>query len=526
MKLLVAILTFLMTITSSVSCAQQIVYSNTKEKEIKKPNVLIIYPDQLRRYSASFWSEEKYNSYAQGSPDPVLTPTMDKLANKGVVFTNAISNYPLCSPARGMLLTGQYPSQTGIQNNCKKGREDSLKDDVETCTDIFSKIGYNTAYFGKCHWLKNEPLFNEVGDYIGDKRAPGGHFVNNYDTYIPPGKSRHHIDYFYQSVRDSHFNPLVYSNDPNAIEGKKDGELYKPNTFSTKNEAEKIIGFLKNKNGVRDTNKPFFMVWSINPPHSPWDDKNTDMKVLDSLYGKEQFASIKSLLTRDNVDVGVADYVRNYYANVTSVDGYIGKVIDALDLINELDNTLIVLSSDHGEMLGSHAKKGKNTFETEAIAIPMIMHYPKKIKAGIINQVLFSVPDVLPTTLGVLGLKDFIPKATQGYDLSNSILSGDKSNASNETISNPKAALLILRNGRGVFTENYTLCILEKKQKKEVEIFLYDNKNDPYQLEKVKASVKPIETSRLLKFLGKELQRTNDSWFRKRKHTDLIDYDS
>ena len=171
--------------------------SQSQKKEIKasskKPNVLIIFPDQLRRYSAGFWSEPEYKKYVIGKPDPVITPNIDKLAKTGVVFTNAISNFPLCSPYRGMLMSGMYPEQNGIWNNCVKGRKDNLKDEVQAITDLFYKAGYNTSYFGKTHWHITEPLFDAKGNYVGTEQEPGGNYVNKYDTYVPVGRARHGI---------------------------------------------------------------------------------------------------------------------------------------------------------------------------------------------------------------------------------------------------------------------------------------------------------------------------------------------
>ena len=92
---------------------------NLNKERRTKPNVLIIFPDQLRRYSAGFWENEPYAKHVVGKSDPVITPTIDKLAKEGVVFTQAISNFPLCSPYRGMLMSGMYPEQNGIWNNCR-----------------------------------------------------------------------------------------------------------------------------------------------------------------------------------------------------------------------------------------------------------------------------------------------------------------------------------------------------------------------------------------------------------------------
>lgn len=491
----------------------------------KKPNVLIIFPDQLRRYSAGFWSEAPYKNVAQGKADPVVTPTIDMLAKNGVVFSNAISNFPLCSPYRGMLLSGRYPEQNGIWNNCRKDRDESLRNDIETIPSLFYKAGYNTSYFGKCHWLKNEPLFDSIGNYVGKTEAPGGHYVNLYDTYIPPGKPRHDIEYFYQSLKDEHYNPRVYSNDPSVINGKKDGELYLPKTFSAKNEAEVIIQYLKNEQGQRDSKKPFCAIWSLNPPHNPWDDENTDMEALREYYDEDKFEAIdEKLVVRNNVVLDTAHYARHYYANVTSADKYIGQVISELEKMGELDNTIILFSSDHGEMLGSHGKTGKNMVELESLAIPFIVHWPSKIQSGL-TDILFSVPDVLPTVMGLAGLANDIPAEIQGINFASLLLKEQGA------VEKPEAALILLENARGVLTERYTLCITipygdDGQVKKGIlkEAFIYDNVNDPYQLNKINFEDRPEVSKQLLANLGQLLKNTNDPWFQNRYFDTLITY--
>lgn len=522
MKFKIVLLLFL---TVNFSCKNEAKVVENTQIEQKKPNVLIIFPDQLRRYSAGFWHESPYKELAQGKADPVVTPTIDKLAKNGIVFTNAISNYPLCSPYRGMMMSGRYPEQNGIWNNCKQGRNESLRDDISTIPDLFFKAGYNTSLFGKCHWLRNDPLFDEKGNYVGTEEAPGGHRINGYDTYIPPGKSRHNIEYFYQALKDEHFNPRVYSNDPNTIEGKKDGELHLPKMFSAKNESEKIIEYLKNKRGQRDASKPFCMIWAMNPPHNPWDDENTDMETLKKYYDKDNFPEIdKKLVVRENVDLETAAYARHYFANITSIDMYMGKVIDELEKMGELDNTIILFSSDHGEMMGSHGKTGKNTFETESLAIPFIAHWPKGLSTST-EDVIFSVPDVLPTVMGLAGLGSKIPSDIEGTDFSSLLVE------SQLKVKKPEAALIMLGNSRGVHTTKYTLCLKENKKpwdKHDVktieEAYFYDNIADPYQKHKIKLESNPEVSKVLLNHLGILLKKTNDPWYQSKKHKDLIPY--
>ncbi len=499
--------------------------SNYQEKR-ERPNVLIVFPDQLRRYAAGFWSKDKYKKYVVGEPDNIVTPNIDRLAEEGVVLTNAISNFPLCSPYRGMFMSGTYPEENGIWNNCRVGRDFSLNANIETIPDVFHDAGYNTSYFGKCHWLVNKPLFDDKGNYQGTTDSPGGKYMNEFDTYVPPGPDRHGIEYFFQSVKDQHFNPHVYSSNPNVIDGKKDGELYLPKRFSAEVEAENIITYLKNENNERDTNKPFCMIWAINPPHQPWDDANTDMNTLNKYYSKDKYPTLDSLVTRKNADLKVANYTRNYLANATSADFYMGQVLDQLEKMGELDNTIVIFTSDHGEMLGSHHFSGKNRLKTEAYAIPFIVHWPKGLKPNV-SEVLFGATDVFPTILALAGLEDKIPSSVKGLNLAKFI---ENPNLKTDL---PKSELLMLSNARGLETNRYTLVLREnitqaesdtKKGTAISEMYYYDNEKDPYQYKKLKLDMDSDLSKSLLSELASKLKLADDPWYKEKKYSEIIPY--
>ena len=151
-----SILMLVPTSMMSVSCAA----AKTNAPKAQMPNVIYIFPDQLRNYSLGFWNQGDNVSHLQGAiSDPVNTPAIDSLASNSVVFSHAISNHPLSSPYRGMLLTGMYPYQNGITTNCKRGRSEQLISEATCLTDVYSEAGYDVAYFGKCHWQENEDLF-------------------------------------------------------------------------------------------------------------------------------------------------------------------------------------------------------------------------------------------------------------------------------------------------------------------------------------------------------------------------------
>ncbi|MFY0650594.1 MAG: sulfatase [Cyclobacteriaceae bacterium] len=505
----------LFVVICSISCSTQ--KETEKSENETPPNVIFIFPDQLRNYSLGIWSKPGYTQYMQGKPDPVSTPALDQLASQSVVFSRAVSNFPLCSPYRGMLQSGMYPDRNGTTSNCHKDRSVSLRSDAVCMTDLFAEAGYNISYFGKIHWLKNDPLFDEKGTYIGTTTEPGGHYINNYDTYVPPGPDRHSIDYMVQMIKDDHFNPMVYSNDAKVVDGRKDGELYRPYRFSAEFEAEKIIDYLNNTHGQRDISKPFFMMWSLNPPHNPWTEESTKMEYFDQ-YARNGKINIDSLLLRSNANDSVGHYAPYYFANVSAVDYYIGTVLNKLEEMNIADNTIIVLSSDHGEMLGSHGMKGKNKPETESLNIPFMVRYTKKLKHRVENLIL-SVPDVLPTLASLAGLGDKIPSEVQGENFADVLI-----DPQNNLDKKPKGVLIMLPKSRGIYTGDYTFIVTEKENRAD-DIFCYDNINDPYQLNRI--AYNELNESMKTNFriqLENLLRKTNDRWYQEQVASDFLSY--
>ncbi len=484
----------------------------------EQPNVIIIFPDQFRQYSLGFWSQKDNAKHINGNPDPVNTPTLDKLANEGLVFNRAMSNFPLCSPYRGMLLSGQYPSLNGLTANCREDRMVGIKMDGNAIADIFDKAGYETAYFGKCHWVKTEPLFDTEGTYKGTTEPPGGHFINTYDTYVPPGASRLGFNYFFQTLRDTHKDPLCYSNDPQLIEGRQDGQLHQPKEFNAKIESEALIKYLQNTHEQRNTDKPFFVVWSLNPPHNPWTEESTDMRFFDQ-YLKEGEVKIENLLLRENANQQVGDYAPYYFANVSAVDYYIGKVLDELKKIGEEENTIIVFTSDHGEMLGSHGFTGKPFPENEACNIPFIIKWGKKLKHRV-EDLIIGVPDVMPTLLGMSGLQEMIPASVQGHNFADIVLNKDR-----HKTQKPGSVLYFDYNSRGLYTGDFTFVVKTSDGTQFEEAFYYDNKKDPYQMTKIKGDAMDVKlVGKWKKELANKLISINDKWAQEKICKEYLNY--
>ena len=159
-------------------------------------------------------------------------------------------------------------------------------------------------------------------------------------------------------------------------------------------------------------------------------------------------------------------------------------------------------------MLGSHGRRGKNIPETEAFAIPFVIKWGKKLRHRA-EDLILSVPDVMPTLLGLAGLQGDIPDAVQGTDYSSLL-----THPQNEAVERPTSALFLQHAGRGVYTGRYTFVVQEESGQFK-DAFCYDNQADPYQLQRIPVDEMEESMARELKTaLYGLLKATNDRWYR------------
>lgn len=291
--------------------------------ECQKPNVVFILTDQWRASAFGY----------SGNPD-VLTPHLDGFAGKSVNFANAVSVCPVSTPARASLLTGRYPTSTGMFIN------DLYLPSSELCmAEIFKAEGYNTAYLGKWH-LDGHGRFNNVSL---DRRQG--------------------FDYW-KALECSHdYNNMpYYENDDPQI---KYWEGYSP--YAIADEANSYIGRHK------DDDAPFLLFVSIAAPHYPHNTAPVDVV--------EKYKD-KSLVIPPNVPENrkrqVMRELPGYYAHCTAVDAAVGSILDRLEDLGLMENTIVVFTSDHGEMMGAHdvSPKMKQLAWDESIKVPFLISYP------------------------------------------------------------------------------------------------------------------------------------------------------
>jgi len=442
---------------------------------LRKPNLVFMFPDQFRRQAIGFMKE-----------DPVITPNLDEFASQSLVLTDAVSSYPVCSPFRAQLFTGKYPVSNGVTTNCNSSKDVMLKQSQRCLSDILHDNGYSLGYLGKWHLDKpHEP-------YVGRRR--GRHAYNCRDQHMNPR---------YWKTQAKREEPTYFDEWSTKHETDVAIEFIRN---PTKHETDVAIEFIRNPQGkYRNPNKPFAIFIAPNPPHTPFD--QVPRKYVDMYEGK----SYKDLLNRPNVDLDnphpqAKQHVKNYFAAVTGTDEQFGRILDTLKQQQLEDDTIVVFTADHGEMMGSHNRMHKGVPFEESIGIPFIIRWPDRISSRRDN-LLLSPADIMPSLLGLLGLTHHIPNDVEGRDYSSIML--DKPGT------RPTSALYLNCSGsnggnRGLRTHRYTFTINRQKNRKN-EVLLFDNKMDPYQLDNI-AESSPEVVRRLTGELNQWLRKTKDPW--------------
>jgi arylsulfatase A-like enzyme len=432
-------------------------------KSVRPPNILFIMVDEWRAQATRY----------SGDPN-VQTPILDRFAQESIHFDNAVSGCPVCCPARASLMTGQYPLTNGVFIN-----DVELKPNGTTLAEAFQKAGYQTGYIGKWH------LYGSPDGNYGRRLA-----------YIPLDK-RLGFDYWKACECTHEYNHSLY------FEGNDSTPKYWPGydaIAQTSDACQFVEREAKSKN-------PFFLFLSLGPPHFPYPTAPEPYK--------SRLAD-RSIQFRPNVPedrrAEAAEILRGYYAHMAVVDDCLAKLLSTLDRSGIADDTIVVFTSDHGDMMLSQGLTTKLYPWDESIRIPFLVRYPRKLgKAGRKIPTPLNMPDMMPTLLRLADLP--IPKTVQGFDYSKLAMGAAPDREA-------KPALLTLavpitearRYGiaeyRGLRTERYTYV-----RSIGGPWLLYNNQTDPYQMRNLcgKREHKDLQT-KLDHILDLRLRDVNDSF--------------
>ncbi|MEO5948761.1 MAG: sulfatase [Chitinophagaceae bacterium] len=470
----------------AISCSPSASSSKNKEAT-KRPNIVILLADQ--------WSAETLGALRK---EKVQTPYLDSFAKKSLLLTQMVSNYPVCSPARAMLLTGKYPMKNNVYTNVNSSSAPfgvELPATITTWSDILKENNYSNGYIGKWHLDSPHEPFITTSNNIG-KVA--------WNEWTPPNK-RHGFDYWYgYGTYDQHDRPMYWDN--NAT---RDSFHY-VNLWGPVHEADKALAFFKNENQVRDINKPFSLVVSMNPPHSEY---RTVPKRYYDLYKN---IPLQTLLTDGDIppagtEMGdfYRDNIKYYYANITGVDEQMGRIIQGLKDAGELDNTIVIVTADHGNCLGKHDEISKNNIYEPSINIPFIIYWKGKILPGVDSKYLGSLTDIFPTILDLVGLKREIPSDIDGMSYADYFTNRKGELPKEQFILGNIVSNNVDKNTgfRGLRTEQYKFAYSRKGKK--LEGFLFDMKKDPFEQKNLYTNEDP-RVIVMKKTLLKYLKETND----------------
>ena len=367
------------------------------QKAEKKPNFLFILVD-----------DQPYDAVGFSNRYPFLkTPNIDKLAKQGVNVENFFVTQSICSPSRASFLTGTYPHIHGVNQNNKYVDPDW--ENYAPYSTHLQNSGYETAHIGKIHmaWKRGK-------------------------EHIRPG-----FDYWFSFIgQGQYFDPKV--ND-NGLEMKLEG-------YMTDILTDKTIDWLKNK---RDPNKPFSLnLWhkAVHERHLPAPRhkdlyKNEDLPTppydthKETFKGKPEWLRRKTYGFKWNENDKIPDELpeitwpinkqkyMQLLRSLIAVDESLGQVIKTLDEMGELENTVIIYSSDNGYFMGEHTFLDKRLAYENSMRVPMIIRYPKLItKNSIVKEQCLNI-DIAPTILDLAGVKK--PSYMQGESMVK-LISGKK----------------------------------------------------------------------------------------------------
>jgi choline-sulfatase len=465
-----------------------------------KSNILFLFPDQQRGDTIG----------CVGHP-VVRTPNLDNMAAEGVNFTRCYTNSPLCVPARASLQTGQYVCEHGAWNN-QIVAEPHSPSFVRNIRDA----GYHTAVIGKTHlWrhgiggsagtphtddkiqIVKEWGFEDIHELTGPMASTG--HDSPYTDYLEEkglleAYRRYQVEYVIRNYTlkltreiPARLRDLMerYSISINV----EDDSLWDdpplplpPEDHYDSYTGQKSADWIKAYN----SEKPFFLMVGFPGPHDPFDSPEEyraiykpDEIPLGIMEGPEEPVPeyLKGLLNMSGLDRMTASHMQHmmaaYYGKVTLIDDYIGRITRALEEKGMLDNTWIIYSSDHGELLGDHRLCHKMTYYEGALHIPCIIRAPGGVKgwqsAGLTDHL-----DLTATMLDIAGAKPF--ELSDGHSLVSKIASGpDDSEAQKgkEQIFSELGGIAAVFDGR--FKQ-----VIEIKTREPLQ--LYDLENDPREL--------------------------------------------
>ena len=447
---------------SIMSCTGQKKVANQAKEEVvlntnKKPNLIIIHTDEhnFRTISAYQKLLPEAQAFVWGKGNNSKTPFIDKLAEEGAIATSYYAASPVCTPSRASLVTGLHPGATGAPKNGMH-----ISEDVPTFATILRDQGYATSYVGKWHLAGHEKYA------FGIKYKAG--FDDN--RYMMKGG---HAPYFH--IKGDKFKGI---NENNAAKLPKEEVVHSTDYFT-----DKTLEILE-----RDKNKPFALMISIPDPHTPdyakppYNTMYEDLNIEAPKTMAPEYTAIKPSWAGggkpDNNEAfgekafeNEKNALKQYFGMVSHIDDSVGRILQFLEDNNLSENTIIVFTSDHGDMFFEHNRRNKGVPYEGSARIPFLIRYPNKIPSGKVINTAYTNVDFTPTILSLMNVKT--DAKFQGLDTSDDF-------TNNKKVVNSDRITYFAKSGGwwvSAVSDRYKL-VIDKKEKP----YLFDLQKDPDEL--------------------------------------------
>lgn len=370
-----------------------------------QPNILFLASDE---HSYRFLSAR---SSARGG-EPCHTPTLDGLIENGANFDAAFCQFPLCTPSRIAMLTGRFPHRCGAWSNSS-----ILDPDIPTVGSHFNEYGYETATIGKLHLGGSLQHAGFGSRPYGDFGGPCGH---QHDPLKKPGDEM-------RAGRDMRSRTV------------KAGVSEIPESLLQENAVcrESLSWLRENRHANPD--KPWLLFASFSRPHFPltaprrffdryYPDGVTPPKVDrtgNTVDHPMTLGAVSGFRTEEIGEEETRKARAAYFASVDFLDEILGDFLAVMERAGLMENTIVVYTSDHGDMVGEHGLWWKNTWHEGSCRVPLIISLPEH-RAGELSASEISTPvslaDIFPSLCGLAGIEP--PEQLNGLDLSESIRGG------------------------------------------------------------------------------------------------------
>lgn len=370
----------------------------------RQPNILFLMPDQLRWDFLSCYGA-----------DFIDTSNIDRIANEGMRYTRAYSTSPICVPARASLLTGLNAIRNGVTDNGQWLRPDLAACGIHTWPEQLNAQGYYTAAIGKMHfypWDINHGF--QYRSICEDKR-----WLHIRDDYYHFLHERGHRKY-HGNEHDG------YIENRGAIVSRLPWELSWDH-FVGQEAVRFLRAYGRDNTQESSDDAPFAMMVGFPGPHCPYDPNQEFLDQIDpvAMPPATPSAGHTPKLNHQNIEgnkrpwngVDYSEFtddhkrkIRAHYAAlVKQIDGEVGELLTTLEEIGQLENTIIIFASDHGDYLGDHDLIGKGSFYEASIHVPLMVRFPDGSQTGL-HDGLVTLGDVTATILALAGceLPDYL----------------------------------------------------------------------------------------------------------------------